>query len=195
MGFLKSKEQKRIERNLKIRQGIRHMQKQVGILKKNEINYLEKARRAKQLGDQRQFLFLRNTFKQTYGQRVALERQLLAIETAVQMKNQAESHAKFAEALNAVSLSIADAFKSADLVRTQQQFESAILKAQTMEEVMETFLEMTSDSVSASAESYEELISDGDVDRMLEATSEDEIEEISTKIQQGIKDIEKELNK
>lgn len=196
MALFKSKETRRIERELKIRKGLNHIRKQAAGLKRNEDEYLTKARRSKQLGDDNQYHFIRNAFKQTYSQRLMMERQLLTIETAVQIKNQAESHARFAEAMNAVSMSISELFGATDLAKTQKKFEEAMMKAQTMEERMELFLDMSSDSVfMAAPQADSSIISDDDVDRLVEATSKDEEESVSRQIRDGIKDIEREMNK
>jgi hypothetical protein len=196
MALFKSKETRRIERELKIRKGLNHIRKQVTSLQRNEEEYLTKARRAKQLGDENQYRFIRNAFKQTYTQRLTMERQLLTIETAVQIKNQAESHARFAEAINAVSMSISELFGATDLAKTQAKFEEAMMKAQTMEERMELFLDMSSDSMFMAAPSgAADIVNDEDVDKLIEATSKDEEEQISRRIREGIKDIEREIQK
>jgi hypothetical protein len=192
--FFKSKQQKRMERDIKVKNGIRHIKRQVAKLRKDEKSFLEKARKAKKLGDTNQYQFIRNAFKNTYSQRLTMERQALAIETAFQIKNQAEGHAKFAEALNAVSNSISDVFGEVDLVKTQAKFETAMMKAQTMEERMEMFLEMSSDSMFADTES-ESSISDADIDRLLEASDEDELDAISKDISSSMAEIEEELKK
>jgi hypothetical protein len=196
MALFKSKETRRIERELKIRKGLNHIRKQVVSLQRNEEEYLAKARRAKQLGDENQYRFIRNAFKQTYSQRLTMERQLLTIETAVQIKNQAESHARFAEAINAVSMSINELFGATDLAKTQAKFEEAMMKAQTMEERMELFLDMSSDSMFLAVPAgAADIINDDDVDKLIEATSKDEEEQISRRIRDGIKDIEREIQK
>ena len=195
MGLFKSKEQRRIQRDMDIRRGVSQIRKQVNNLRKNESSYLKKARRAQELGDNTQYQFIRNAFKSTYSQRLTLERQLLTIETAVQMKNQTESHAQFAKALNAVSKSISVAFGSTDLTKTQAKFEEAMMKAQSMEERMELFLDMSSESMAMDADSASDLISDTDIDRLLEATDENEMGQIEKEIRQGLTDIEKEMNK
>ena len=193
--FWKSKQQKRLERDLKVKNGIRHIKRQIGRLRKDEASFLEKAKKAKKLGDKTQYAFIRNAFKNTYTQRLTMERQLLAIETSFQVKNQAEGHAVFAEALNTVSKSISQLFNETDLIKMQTKFEEAMMKAQTMEERMQMFLEMSSDSIFADDYEGEGALKDEDVDRLLEATDEDELDRIGRDITAGISQIEEELKK
>ena len=136
MGLFKSKEERRIERDIQVRQGIAQIRRQITALAKNEKEFLAKARRAKQIGAPDQISFLRQTLRRTMAGRLQMERQLLAIETAAQIKNQAESYSVFAKSMTAVSRSIGEVFGSTDLVRTQHDFEKAMAQAQTMEQRM-----------------------------------------------------------
>lgn len=168
MGLFKSKEERRIERDMQVRQGLATIRKQVKDLERNEKEFLDKARRAKRIGSGEQLAFLKKAIRQTIGQRMGMERQLLAIETAAQMKNQMESYAAFAKSMNAVSRSIGEVFGTVDMAKTQRDFESAMSKAQSMEERMSVFLDMTSDTMLSGAGEDESVISDEELDRLLE---------------------------
>ena len=120
MRLFKSREEKRIEREIQIRKGINQIKKNIRDLERNEKEYVHKARRAVELGSGEQVEFLKKTLKRTAGQRRLMERQLLNIETAVQIKNQAEAHAGFAKAMNALARSIRESFGAADMARTQK---------------------------------------------------------------------------
>lgn len=172
MGLFKSKEERRIERDMQIRQGINQIRKQLKDLERNEKEYLEKARRAKRIGSGEQLTFLKRAIRQTIAQRMMMERQVLAIETAVQVKNQAESSAAFAKSMNAVSRAIGEVFGTVDLARSQKEFEVAMARANTMEDRMNIFLDMTSDTMMSGAAAQDEsVISDDELDRLLESGS------------------------
>lgn len=196
MGLFKSKEQRRIDRDIEIRKGISQIKRHIRKLEKSEGQYLKKARRAKQLSSDQQLAFLKATLKKTAAQRRLMERQLLNIETALQIKNQAEAHAQFAKSINAVSVSIAEMFGTTDLARTQADFARAMAQAQSMEERMEIFLDLANETMLGETESAEELVSDEEIDALIESeVAQAEGEGIDKAISKGLKEIEKELGK
>jgi hypothetical protein len=196
MPLFKSREQRRIERDVQVRQGIAQIQRQIKILEKNEKGYLAKARKAKQLGAEDQVAFLRQTLRRAMAGRMQMERQLLAIETAAQMKNQAESYSAFARSMTAVSQSIAEVFGATDLTKTQREFEKAMVQAQTMEQRMAVFLDMTTETMSSmEMTGGEDLVSDADLDRLLEADAAHEERVMDDDIAKSLREIEKELGR
>jgi hypothetical protein len=192
MGLFKSKEERRIERDIQVRQGVAQIRKQIKDLERNEKEFLDKARRARRIGSGEQLAFLKKAIRQTIAQRMGMERQLLAIETAAQVKNQAESFAAFAKSMNAVSRSISEVFGAVDMAKTQHDFESAMTKAHTLEERMNVFLDMTSDTVMSGMAEDQEVISDEELDRLLE--SEQAKPEMDADVARELERIERELD-
>jgi len=197
MALFKSREERRIERNLEVRKGINAVKRTIGNLERNEREYLQKAKRAKSLGSGAQLNFLKQTLKKTMSQRVLMERQLLNIETAIQIKDQAEAHAQFAKSMNAISKTIGEMFAQTDLAKTQVQFEKAMQKAQTMEEQMELFLDLGAQSMFGSeSASSSEIVSDKEIDNLInEEVAHDETAKIDEDIAGGIKEIQEELGR
>lgn len=168
MGIFKSKEERRIARDMEIKKGIQRMKRQVRELNKSEEEWLEKARRAARMGANDQLAFIRKSLKATTAQRRMLERQMLTIEAAYQMKNQAESFAVFAESMGAVSKSINEVYKNTDLESTQRNFEHAMMQAETMGQRMDLFLDMTKDSLfEQDSMTGETLVTDDEIDQMI----------------------------
>lgn len=197
MGIFKSREEKRIERDIEVRKGVNALKRNIRDLAKHERSYVEKAKRAKRIGDREQYEFLKRQLKKTAAQRRLRERQLLSIETAVQIKNQAESDADFARSMGSVAKAIADVYGSVDFARTQKNFEKAMMQAETLQQQMEVFLEMTQEHVMAGeVEGENEVISDAEIDRMLEEeTARDEGGAVDREIERGLKDIQDELDR
>jgi len=83
MAIFKSRQQRRLEREIQIKKGLSAIRRQIRNLKRQEKNFLKKAVRARQLGDTTQYNFIRGVIKKTAAQRRMMERQLLAIETAL----------------------------------------------------------------------------------------------------------------
>lgn len=168
MGLFKSKEEKKLQRDMEIKRGIGRIRRHIQNLQKSELEWLEKAKRAKEMDSPEQLAFMRKSLKATTFQRRMLERQLLTIEAAKQMKDQAESYGTFAESMGAVSKSIAEVYGSVDLERTQVEFERAMHQADSMAQRMDIFLDMSKDALFTTESSMgEELISDGEIDRMI----------------------------
>lgn len=195
MALFKSKEERRIERDIQIRQGIAQIKRQINVLSKSEQGYLEKARRAKQIGSEDQLSFLKQTIKRTMAQRMMLERQLLSIETAAQMKGQAESYSVFAKSMNAVSKAIGEVFGATDLAKTQKEFERAMAQADTMEQRMAVFLDMTNDTLGSMDSMGDDIVNDADIDRLIESEAMREEKVMDEEIAKGLKDIERELGR
>ena len=153
---------------MEVKKGMQRIKRQIKELGKSEEEWLSKAKRSSQMGAKDQLQFVRKSLKATTAQRRMLERQLLTIEAAYQMKNQTESFAIFAESMGAVSKSIDEVYRTTDLEATQKNFEHAMMQAETMSQRMDLFLEMSNESLFESdAAIGEDLVSDEEIDRMI----------------------------
>jgi hypothetical protein len=198
MGMFKSKEEKRIERDIEVRKGVNSLKRNIRDLAKHEVSYILKAKKAKKIGDQSQYDFLKRQLKKTAGQRRMRERQLLSIETAVQIKNQAESDADFAKSMGAVAKAVSEVYGSVDFAKTQKNFEKAMMQADTLQQQMEIFLEMTQEHVmSGEVEGEDQVVSDAEIDKMLdeEVVHEEQSGSLDKDIEKGLKDIQDELDR
>lgn len=194
MGLFKSKEERKLERDMEIRRGISELKRNVRGLEKHEKDYIKKAKRAKQIGAGDQLEFIKKTIKQTAAQRRALERQLLAIETAAQRKNQMEAHGQFAKSLAAVSKSISEVFGDVNWTETNKNFEKAMAQAETFEQQAELFMEASAETMFNESAHSEELVSDAEIDKLIEdEVAHDEAKSVDADIDKGLGEIEKEL--
>lgn len=168
MGIFKSKDERRIERDMEIKKGIQRIRRQLKELGKSEEEWLEKARTAGRLRANDQLSFIRKSLKATTAQRRMIERQLLTIEAAFQMKNQTESFSIFAESMGVVSKSINEVYKTTDLEATQKNFEHAMGQAESMSQRMDLFLDMTKETLFESdSTTGESLVTDEEIDQMI----------------------------
>ncbi len=175
MALFKSNEERRIERDIKIRQGIRRIEKAIREQGKFTDEFVQNARRAKEIGDTAQYQFIRNTLKKTAAMKRVLERQLLSVKNAMVIKKQAEASADFAGAMGMMASEIGKLFGETDLVKTQADWEKAMVQSQTMEERMGMFLDTIEDVAQQDVEmTSADGISDEEIDRMIEAESEAE---------------------
>ena len=175
MGLFKSEEERRIERDIKIRQGVRRIEKAIREQGKFQDDFVKNAQHAKKIGDLAQYRFIRNSLKKTATIRKILERQLLSVKNALLIKKQAEASADFAGAMGMMATEIGKLFGETDLVKTQADWEKAMVQSQTMEERMAMFLDTVEDIAAQDVEmTAAETISDEEIDRMIEAEAEAE---------------------
>jgi hypothetical protein len=110
MGLFKSDEERRIERDIKIRQGIRRIEKAIREQGKFQDDFVKNAQHAKKIGDKSQYVFIRNSLRKTATIRKMLERQLLSVKNALLIKKQAEASADFTKAMGTMATEIGRLF-------------------------------------------------------------------------------------
>lgn len=171
MGLFKSSEERRIERDIKIRQGLRRIEKAIREQGRFQEEFIKNAQAARKIGDTAQYRFIRNSLKKTATIRKMLERQLLALKNAMLIKQQAEASSDFAQAMGVMAVEIGRLFGESDLIKTQGQWEKAMVQSHTMQERMDLFLENVEDLASQDVELTQarEEITDEELDRLIEA--------------------------
>jgi hypothetical protein len=172
MGLFKSKEERRIEREMRIKSGLRAIERSIRQQEKFSEDFIKNARHAQQIGDQGQYQFVRSALKKTAAVKKMLERQLLAIKNAMLIQQQAQASAQFAESMTLMASEIGRVFGEMDLTKTQAQWERAVAQAGSIEERMEIFLDSMEESAISGGQGItarEELVTDDEIDRMIQA--------------------------
>ena len=171
MGLFKSKDERRIEREMKIRSGVRAIERSIRQQEKFAEDFIKNAQHARKIGDNGQYAFIRSALKKTAAVKKMLERQLLAIKNAMLIQQQAQASQQFAESMNLMAKEISRVFGEMDLTQTQAQWERAVAQAGSIEERMEIFLDsMEQAAVSGQpVTAREELVTDEEIDRMIQA--------------------------
>ena len=176
MGLFKSNDERRMERDIKIRQGIRRIEKSISEQNKFTDEFVKNARSAKQIGDMGQYQFIRNSIRKTATIKKLLERQLLSVKSALLIKRQAEASADFASAMGMMASEVSKLYGDTDLVKTQMDWEKAMMQSQSMEERMEMFLDTIEEGSAVDTQAAEkDAITDAEIDRMIEA--EEQVED------------------
>ncbi len=101
-----------------------------------------------------------------------LERQLLSMKNAMLIQKQAEASRQFAESMNLMAREIGRTFGELDLTKTQADWEKAVAQAGSLEERMDLFLdamEQSATSEPSGVGAREDLVTDDEIDRMIEA--------------------------
>jgi hypothetical protein len=171
MGLFKSKDERRIEREMRIRQGVRAIEKSIRQQEKFSEDFIKNAHHAQQIGDQGQYQFIRGALKKTAAVKKILERQLLAMKNAMLIQQQAAASAQFAESMGLMAKDIGRVFGELDLTKSQADWERAVAQAGSIEERMELFLESMETTAAGGApiSSSTDVVSDDEIDRMIQA--------------------------
>ena len=171
MGLFKSKEERRVEREMRVRQGLRGIERSIKQQEKFADDFIKNARHARKIGDEQQYAFIRGSLKRTAAVKKMLERQLLSMKNAMLVQKQAEASRQFADSMNTMAREISRTFGELDLTKTQADWEKAVAQAGSIEERMDLFLdamEQGGGELSGSS-AREDLVSDDEIDRMIEA--------------------------
>src|SRR6476620_12611611 len=106
MGLFKSKDERRVEREMKIRQGMRAIERSIRQQEKFADDFIKNAQHARKIGDNNQYLFIRNALKKTATVKKMLERQLLSIKNAMLIQQQAQSSQQFVVCMESATTEI-----------------------------------------------------------------------------------------
>src|SRR3954454_17343792 len=171
MGLFKSKDERRVEREMKIRGGLRAIEKPIRQQEKFSEDFIKNAQHARKIGDEQQYQFIRGALKKTAAVKKMLERQMLAIKNAMLINQQAQASREFAQSMNLMAQEIGKVFGEVDLTQTQAQWEKAVAQAGSMEERMEIFLDSMEDSARSGTvtSTKDDLVTDDEIDRMIQA--------------------------
>jgi hypothetical protein len=171
MGLCKSKDERRIEREMKIRGGMRAIERSIRQQEKFADDFIKNAQHARKIGDEGQYKFIRNALKKTAAVKKMLERQLLSIRNAMLIQQQAQASQQFAESMTLMAKEIGRVFGEMDLTKTQADWERAVVQAGSLEERMDIFLDSMEQSANSGAptSTREDLVTDEEIDRMIAA--------------------------
>jgi hypothetical protein len=168
VGLFKSKDERRIEREMRIKAGLRAVERAIRQQDKFAEDFARTAREARRIGDDAQYRFVRAALRRTSAAKKLLERQLLAMKSAVTLQQQAAAGAQFAEAMRQLARDVAASFGQTDLTRTQAEWERAVTQAATLEARMDLFL-TSMQQQAITADGPAESVSDEDIDRLIDA--------------------------
>jgi hypothetical protein len=170
MGLFKSKEERRMEREMRFKMGLRAIERNIREQDKFQQQFIKNAQQARSIGDQQQYQFIRNALKKTATVKKMLQRQLVAMQNALVIQQQARASQQFAETMQQMASEIGRIFGELDLTKTQADWERAVQQAGSMEERMEIFLDSMEQSAgSGQVATTGQLVSDEEIDRMIES--------------------------
>ncbi len=190
--LFKSKRQREIEQNIRIQRSLTLHKQQIGKLEQHERQYMEKAQKAKKMGDMSNFKQLCRLVAQTTNQRRAIESQLLHFETLLQTRDRAKLFGEFAKGMKEMSHSIRDTFNDFNADEILQDLEVTLARTGEMESAMNMVL----DRVSSGTEpvgSGENTVSEDQIAALISEQVDGKTESLDRDIDESLKSIEKQL--
>jgi hypothetical protein len=143
MKFIKSKQEKEIERKLKARQGKktveRHVSRQRAVIQK----YWELAKRAYRLKDAKMFEQIATFILMTQRDITEWERRLIHFDMVEAQRDQVVAAAEFAQAYQEMAKSMLSSTDPASLAKIQKDIEVALMRAEMMDDVLENLMDMS----------------------------------------------------
>ena len=170
MGLFKSKQERRIEREMKIRAGLKGIERAIRQQEKFAADFIKNAQHAQRINDTQQYTFIRQALKRTAGMKRLLERQLLCMKNAMLVSEQAQATQQFCQSMELMSRQINDVFASVDMTKSQAQWQSAMNKATSLEQRAELFLDSIETGPATDSPAADSTaITDDEIDRMINA--------------------------
>jgi hypothetical protein len=194
MGIFKSRDEKELERQIRMKQFMTKIRREIADCDKKVKTYIQYAKRAKQIGDPSSLATSKSGLKQVLVAKRLRERQLLHLEIAMTIRDQAEADVNFARAMKEVSVAITELVQSVNMTEIQMQYERAMAQSETLKEQSESFIETASQTVQDRETGSEQVVTDSEIDKLIEEeAARSEADTFDKNIEKGLKDIEKEL--
>jgi hypothetical protein len=170
MGLFKSKQERRIERDMKIRAGLKSIERAIHQQEKFAADFIKNAQHAQRINDTQQYTFIRQALKRTAGMKRLLERQLLCMKNAMLVGEQAQATQQFCQSMELMSRQISEVFSAVDMNKSQVQWQQAMSQAASIEQRAELFIDSIETApVNDISNNEFNTITDDDIDRMINA--------------------------
>ena len=190
--LFKSKRKREIERDINIQRSLTLHKQQIGKLTQHERQYMEKAQRAKQMGDNANFRQLCRLIAQTTNQRLAIESQLLHFETLIQTRDRAKLFGEFAKGMKAMSHSIRDTFQDFDAEDIMRDLDTTLAQTSQMENAMSMVLDRVSAATDVQATGPDAVTAE-DVEKIINGQESSTSDSLDKEIEASLKAIEQKL--
>ena len=190
--LFKSTRQREIERDINIQRSLSQHKQQINKLTQHERQYMEKAQRAKKMGDTVNLRQLCRLIAQTTNQRRAIESQLLHFETLVQTRERAKLFGEFAKGMKAMSLSIRDTFQEFNVEEIMRDLDTTLVQTTQMENAMSMVLDRVS-AISDMQITGEEAVSAEDIEKIITGQEIAALDTIDKEIDACLKAIDQKL--
>ena len=192
--FRKNKELKEIEREVKFKQGLSRVRSYIERSRESQKRLWNLGQRSLQLGDRQQFQNIARAYLRVGGMVNRWERYTVAAETVAVQRGQVKATGEFLQSMNALSQSMMAGAKPEEVMAMQRDLEVALARAQNLDETLATVMDAAGETIYSSEGLSEEALADVEKAMGAEAATE-EGAEADSRIAQGLKAIEAQMNK
>jgi len=194
MALWKSKEERRIERKIRINQTLGSLQAQIRRLEKDEAEFKQDALTAKRSELPKQEQIAKRALRGTIAKRRMLQQVYLSFKVLAREEEQMATYNQFASGMDTLAKSIGGLARNTNLAKAQTDFAKSLARAKGAEERMRAFIDSSSEILTGDlfGEDLESDMTDEDLDRIiLGEAREDEAKEFDVEIEKGLEEIGK----
>ncbi len=146
------------------------------------------------VGPDTSFGTAKSGLKQTLVAKRLRERQLLHLQIAMTVRDQASADVNFARAMKEVATAIQELVQSVNMTQIQMQYEKSMAQSEALKDQMESFIDTASDTVQQRDAQSEAVVKDEEIDKLIEEeVAKSEADKFDAEIDKGLKDIERQL--
>lgn len=157
-GLFKSKSEREMEAQLKLRQGKSRINRFIQQSRKAGDRYWQLARQAYKLGDQEQFKHLAAAYLRTRESINRWERHLVKLDTLEMRRNEVAATGDFLKSIEAMTASIMRGAKPEDIQKMQMGLEKAVQNTDALEQMLDVTMETAGASLSGSSELSDDVL-------------------------------------
>jgi hypothetical protein len=194
MGLFKSKRQRELEAEMQVRQSKARIERFIRHAKKVELRYWELGKQALRLGDRQQFAQLAGALLSARDQANHWERYLLQLETLSVRREEVAATGDFIKGITVVTNSILRGASPDQIAEMQLKMEKALVKADSLQEILSMAMETSAETISGSTELDEKRL-DEIAGQMGGEAAAEEGAGYDQRIAQGLKQLEEAMRK
>lgn len=161
-----NKQNKELEKRMKIRKTIMEMEKQINKLEEQKEAYIKKGREAKERGLTAQYNLALSGLKMTITQQKRIMEMKLNFEITSQMKDMMAMTSSFLNGMQSLSKDMVGLTNQRDFANTGKQFAEAMMGAEMQVEQIESFMDET--EAAFSSHSYMSQDQNAEIEKLMQ---------------------------
>lgn len=159
---------KRLQKQIKINGTIADIRKTVAQLERAKNQYIDKARIAKERGDNASYKLARSGLSATIGQVNKAREMLLNIEITNELRQMTDINADFLVTIAKIAKSINKINKSSNFAKLQSDIQTALTNVEKSQSSLDAFLSNTDVAFESIASSTGDIISERELDSIID---------------------------
>lgn len=187
------KVEKELQAKINIKKTLSNMKSQSNKLEGFKQEYINKARKAKLVGDEQAYKLAKSGIKICLSKQKAIDSMVANFEISMQLNDMNKVISNFIEGINILSEQMKNVTTNIDIVKAQRAYEQAMENNEGQYQSLDLFLETSSETIS-SIDGTDSNISDDEIEQLISVSAtelegnmekeiDDKINEIHAKLQ------------